>query len=69
MSTDPNPSRGARRPSSAPLYEPFDTVVVRAPLLPIEAYDNPPPATDDLVRSAIAVSSRLRRARVDMTAS
>ncbi|HEX2498854.1 MAG TPA: lantibiotic dehydratase family protein, partial [Actinomycetes bacterium] len=70
MSAHPDPRRGGRRRrSTAPLYEPFDTVLVRAPLLPVEAYRDPPPVTDALVRSALAVSSPDLLAQLDRDAA
>jgi class I lanthipeptide synthase len=52
--------RSTRR--RAPLYAPLDTVLVRAPLLPVEAYlalpaDPRAALADPLVRSAVAVGS------------
>jgi lantibiotic biosynthesis protein len=69
MSADLDPSRRGQRRSTASLYEPFDAVVVRAPLLPVEAYQDPPPLTDALVRSALAVSSPDLLAQLDRDGS
>ena len=57
------PARGRRRRGRPGLYEPVGWVLVRAPLLPVEAYLDIGPANglaprDPLVRTALAVGSK-----------